>query len=150
MTSEGQVERQQSPPRSEVMAGSEAPLKGAVWGSPKEPGAEGSALVSCLLICLSNPNPWGPEGPGGQRAAPFLGITQEKPPQHGGPLCSRGSLGQPVLAPCSAKAHLGHLDHGLAKLFYLVLTVQDVPEVLMSPVLKQESGHLGDRPTQRL
>lgn len=142
------MERQQSRPRSEVMAGSEAPLKGAVWGSPQEPGAEGSALM-CPVYSYAAPTPT-PGGEKGQEGSGQLGITQEKPPQHEGPLCSRGSLGQPVLAPCSAKAHLGHLDHGLAKLFYLVLTVQDVPEVLMSPVLKQESGHLGDRPTQRL
>lgn len=46
--------------------------------------------------------------------------------------------------------YLGNMDHRPAELFYLILTVQDVPEVLVSPVLKQEPRHWGARPVQRL
>lgn len=42
---------------------------------------------------------------------------------------------------CPAPAHLGQLNQGLAQLLDLVLAVQDGPEVLGSPVLKEEARH---------
>lgn len=51
-----------------------------------------------------------------------------------------------MLAPWSAKPHPGNLDHGLAELFYLVLTVPHTPEILAGPVLKQEPRHWGTGP----
>lgn len=38
----------------------------------------------------------------------------------------------------SPQSHLCYLDHSLAELFYLIFTVQDIPEIVISPVLKQK------------
>lgn len=42
---------------------------------------------------------------------------------------------------CPASAHLRQLHQGLAQLLDLILAVQDSPEVLGSPVLKEEARH---------
>lgn len=63
-------------------------------------------------------------------------IAQGKAPDSGDPCSQEAAL-------WSTRPHLGNLDHGLAELFYLVLTVPDTPEVLVSPVLKQEPRHWG-------
>lgn len=85
--------------------------------------------------------------PGGQWAAGC--CPKEVPPSPGNPCSQEGAPCSQCQAPQSTRPHLGDLNHGLAKFFDLVFTVHDVPEVLMSPVLKQEPRDWGDRPTQR-
>lgn len=151
------------PPRSRRSAGSEragqAVGQRAGWPTPA-PSQEGHGprVTPQAQKCLSE---WGGGGP--HRSQRWSGQGSPTPGAQGAPppatphWTARHHL-QEVPRPgdacgCrlwSARPHLGDLDHGLAELLYLILTVPDAPEVLVSPVFKEEPRYWGDRPAQAL